>query len=296
MTPKIKQIKKMVGNVNPFATQSDQIFSNQYLHSVIYYNEMGAITLEEKYNSAGTCEEVIAYQYNHQNKPITIKATYPIDQTEEVIKITYDGLLKVKQQKFYGDDPGSYHTFGYNDEQLLIDHQSFDDDQTLILRETFAYQNSKLLQHDQHDFESPQHYSIMYEYPQPQTIIEQHWVDSKLQKSCIKTINEHGQEIKFEELNTNGKILHATTYHYDEHQRLIEINSTHASMKRKLIAYDESGLLCSSETYNAAGALIEKQHLTYENGLLASEAIAEIATNGNEKSIHQHVFYHYQFY
>src|SRR5258705_200694 len=114
--PKVKSIKRYSFEHKMLKFGEANEHETEYLSLVTLYDEKGNMIEEQKVNPENEVEEINKFSYNENGKLMEHVMHVVTDDAKEVLKNERDekGRL-VKEQKYYGDDPGEATMYVYND-------------------------------------------------------------------------------------------------------------------------------------------------------------------------------------
>ncbi len=202
------------------------------------------------------------------------------DQVSEEISHVYnsDGLI-CESVREYSDGSKERTTFEYEG-KLLVKRVLYDDDGEVEQEDTFTYENGKVKDHTQMEYGALKKKAVRT-YDDKGREIEELRTDEEGNELRVVFEPKDGDKMPDAKvMNTEGKVVEAIVYKYDDQGRLLQemIESSAKGFKRldTRYAYDEKGYLVKEETLDRNGLLRKRILREYDDdGILLSEQIHE---------------------
>jgi hypothetical protein len=248
----------------------------EYLSLQTIYDEKGNVVEEKKLNQDGETEEINTFSYNDESKLMEHVMHMLMDDVKEVLKNTRDekGRL-IKEQKFYGSEPGEATSYVYNDKGSIIEINQTDEEGIPVSKELVEYnEKNDLVSRTKTDSSGNilEKTEIIYdENGNVVAKVEYSGSDNFLNKTEY-TYNEKNNIISAVQRNETGKLNESITYVYDESGNVIEKDISDFHPRKILFRFDEKNHCIEEEIYDQNGQLSSKDIFEYdEYGNMISE-------------------------
>ncbi|MCC6385334.1 MAG: hypothetical protein LC117_01795 [Bacteroidia bacterium] len=274
---KIKTTKRYTRIFKALAFNNPAESENEFLSLQSHFDEKGNLVEELKYVEDGSVEERNVYTLENE-KLISHVIEMPSEGTFEDFRYLRDdqGRL-VKEQKFYGDDPGEATDYFYDEQSSVVSLLKYDADGEREQEEKFEYDKKELRKHFIYDNKGELISGSVFEYKDGKLsrkndfnskneliAVTQYDYDDKgnLLSSITRDMNEKIIESHLIEMDERGNIIKKTIrdfhpriyqYEFDENNRCITeemLNPFGQLSARIVFEYDEAGMLISEINYN----------------------------------------------
>ena len=271
-----------------------------YLSSHTEYDENGRVILQSSFSPDGLITEKVVLEYDDAGH--VVHETYFVDEGEPSEEKSYEydenGRV-VKQLKHYIDGSTDTTSYLYNNDGLLTEKVTINDEDEVETRETFAYSGNKVIKHEMVDHEEDILLCEEFLYDAKGNIVE-HIKDDEESGEYFKLVtkyNEDGRKLAEMLYNENDTLIETTWFEEDSHGRIVQtVEENSRSRKVKHFRFDDSGNNLGYEETNGNGdKMVVVEHLyDPENNTVSSM----VFVNGGGRSMSQHyeLKYEYEWY
>jgi hypothetical protein len=271
-----------------------------YLASQTEYDENGTIIFQSSFSPDGLLTEKVVLEYDAAGH--VVHETYFVDEGEPSEEKSYEfdenGRV-VKQLKHYIDGSADITSFVYNNEGLLAEKITINDEDEVETRETFAYNGNKVIKHEIVDQEENFLLSEEFLYDEKGNLVE-HIKDDEDAGEYFKLVtkyNEDGRKLAEMIYNENDTLIETTWFEEDSQGRIVQtVEENSRSRKVKHFRFDNSGNNLGYDETNGNGdkMVVVEHHYDEQNNALSSM----VFVNGGGRSMSQHyeLKYEYEWY
>ena len=271
-----------------------------YLYSHTEYDIEGKVVMQSTFHSSGLISEKNVTEYDNAGR--VIREIYYAEEEEpsEIVTYEYNGSGKITgSKKIYGDGSEDTTSYVYDEDNLLIERITKDEEGDVETRETFTYSGAKPVTYEVTDDEGTRLLYEEFEYDEKgHTIL--HVRDSEETGEYFKLqteYNDAGQKIKEMIFDIDGRLVESTFFEMDEagHTVHLVVESGPHRRERKF-NFDNRGNDLGYEEINAQGDNTTKVEHQYdmENNPVATT----VFINSGRHSMSQHyaLDYKYEWY
>lgn len=274
--PKVKSIKRysFEHKMLKFGESNDQDVTYLSLHTI--YDEKGNAVEELKYNSEGEQEEINRFSYNGEGKILEHVMEMVMDEMKDVFKFERDdkGRL-VKEQKFYGNDPGEATRYMYNDKGEVSEIHKTDEEGEPESKELIEYnEKGNLIKRTKYDAAGVIQEKTEIGYDEKENVSSKTEFDGNynLLNKTEYSYNEKNALVSAVQRNAEGNLTESISYVYDDRDNIIEKNIRDFHPRILKFLYDDKNHCIEEEIYDQHGQLSSKNIYEYdEHGNVISE-------------------------
>ena len=299
--PKIKSIKRFSFQHKMLKFGESNDHESEFLSLITLYDDKGNMTEEQKVNTENEAEEINTFTYNDNGKLMQHVMHMITDDAKEVLKNERDekGRL-VKEQKFYGDDPGEATRYVYNDRDEVIEIHKTDEEGETESKEIIEYdEKGNLKGRTKYDAAGNLQERTEFSYDERGNISSKADYNQKnnLESKTDYSYNEKNDIISSVQKNAGGKLTESISIAYDERGNVTERNIRDFHPRKIKLIYDHKDHCIEEEVYDQHGNLSAKNIYEYdEQGNVISELNYNMDINRMSRENNSGHRYEYEFY
>lgn len=271
-----------------------------YLSGKTEFDTEGRPVMQSAYSAEGVLSEKVIMQYDENGR--VIHQTYWVDEGDpsEEKSFEYDNSGKVVKELYHYLD-GSFDTtfYTYNEDGLLVEKTTIDEEETPERKEVFTYENGKLksmvitdtegnklakeelgyddkgnlIQHIKEDFETGEYFKLMVEFS-----ADNHKISEKI-------------------YDEEDELLETTWFEEDDKGRIIRTVEENAMFRKiKNFSFDDRGNNLGYEETNANGEKMVMVEHQYDNENNTISSMVFVNGGGRTLSQHYELSYEYEWY
>ncbi len=296
---KIKSIRRFTFNHKPLHFGEIAASNSEYLSIQSQFDENGNMTEEIKYFPDENPEEINRFSYNSDNKLTVHVMEMVADDMKDVIRFERDdkGRL-IKEQKYYGDDPGEATAYLYNEKGDVNEILKTDADGEFESREIFEYNDKgHIIRRSAVDATGKTVEKSDMVYDEKENLLNRKDVDAagNLLLQTDYSYNEKNALVSMQQRNAAGKLVESVMYVYDHRGNVIEKAIRDFHPRTFKYSFDEHSHCVEEIMYDQHGQLNSKSSYEYdENGNLVREI--NYNTDVNRQELNKGHRYEYEFY
>lgn len=267
-----------------------------YLASHTEFDEGGRVISQSSFSAGGLLAEKVVMAYDSDGR--VVHETYYVDDEDpsEEKSYEYDAEGKImKQLKHYLDGSADVTHYEYNESGLLIEKRTVDDEDMVDSRETFVWEEGRLVTHLLVDAEENQLLREDFKYDGKGNMVE-HVKDDDAAGEFFRLVveyNSDGRKIWEKLYDDQGKLFDTTWFEEDEQGRVVQtVEESSKSRKVKHFNFDDRGNNTGYEETNGNGdkMVVVEHHFDSANNPLSTL----VFVNGQGQSASQHYELNYE--
>lgn len=285
MSKKIKSVyvKRHDLVLNDLAANELEVKARKYRYTE--YDENGNIIKETNYAPDETIEESVVRKY--EESILTEELFY--DEEENLIeRKTYSYNEKGKPEtetKYYMD--GSVDTFSYiyNDDGLLMKKICKDDEGIVERVDYFHYAGKNLILHEAYDEDNELIKKLTFQYDENDNVIVNTVFDQETQENfkIVNKLNEKNLREELQKFDENDNLIEKASYRFDEKGEIIRVIEESPLVKNETtLQYDNKGNMVKQEEHNENNQLNHRIERNYddEGNILESRVFIDFHGEG----------------
>jgi hypothetical protein len=280
-----------------FGEASESDFEYLSIHTA--YDDQGRLVEETKYLADGKADEVNRFTYTPGGKLAEHVMEMVAEGMRDVFRYERDDAGRlVREQKYYGDDPGEATAYTYNDKGEIAERLKTDADGEFESREAFTYNDKgdmvtrtatdaegKLIEKSVLDYDGSGNLASRKDYD----------ADGTLTATTEYTYNPKNAIESVIRRNAAGKLIESVRYAYDERDNIVEkaVRDFHPRTFR--YTYNEKNECVEEMLYDQHGQLNSKSVFEFnENGDVVQEITYHMDVNRHD--LNKGHRYEYEYY
>jgi antitoxin component YwqK of YwqJK toxin-antitoxin module len=299
--PKIKSIKRYTFEHKMLKFGEANDHETEYLSLITHYDDKGNMSEEQKVNPENEVEEINTFTYNENGKLMEHVMLMVMDDAKEILKNERDdkGRL-VKEQKYYGNDPGEATMYVYNDKDEVIEIHKTDEEGEGLSKEVIEYnEKGNIVKRTKYDGSGTISEKTEIGYDDRENISSKTEYDEKnnLKSKTEYSYDDKNALVSSVEKNAAGKLTESITYQYDVLGNVVERNIRDFHPRKIKFVYDDKNHCIEEEVYDQHGNLAAKNIYEYdEQGNVISELNYNMDINRMSRENNTGHRYEYEFY
>ncbi len=271
-----------------------------YLYSETNYDPEGRVLRQCTTNAAGLVTEKVEFEYDPLGR--LVHETYYTDDVDpsEEKSFEYDQEGRIMKEKVHYLD-GSFDTieYHYNDEGLLTEKTTVNDEGESEGKEIYTYKKGKPETHEITDGENNLLLSETFGYDDQGNLIL-HIRNDEESGEYVKMkayFGDQGNKVREELYDIEENLVEATAFETDGQGRVIRtVEESGRNRRIKHFSYDDKGNGLGYEETSGSGdkLVVVEHHFDQENNPLSS--LVFINGSGRSMSQHYELKYEYQWF
>ncbi len=295
----LKSIRRYTFEHKPlhFGESSESNF--EYLSIESQYDDKGNLLEEIKYTPDGKPEEINRFTYNTDGKLTSHEMEMAQEGMKDVIRYERNpaGHL-LKEQKFYGEDPGEASAYTYNNDGAVTEVVKTDADGEFESRDVFMYdEKGNIREKLSKDEKGNTIGKSIMEYDDSGNLAHKKDLDGdgNLSHSTNYTYNEKNSIESVVQRTATEKLTESVRYRYDERGNIIEKAIRDFHPRTFKFTFNEKDECVEEMVYDQNGQLNTKSVFEYnKDGRVTQELTYHMDVNRND--LNKGHRFEYEFY
>ncbi len=277
--------------------QENDISPEDYIASILEYNEHGFVTAENNYNADASLQSASTTQYDDQNRPIVV-CQYDAEGTlcERVVNSYNDAGQLAEQKMCYGEGLPEYATRYVYENGLLLRRDCYDEGVFVNTEKKYEYDDhGRVIKEMDFDEDGNPLYVVVNQYDENGRLAS--YTRDEIQQHDRRTFafeyDERGNKIKDLIYNYDEALIAKIYTKYNENNQTVEVEEEDLDHYR-LTKYEYEGLnLVKMSVFTKEGQLISWSAYTYDpqGRVLTQENYALDEVNPSSCRLMSHIDY-----